>query len=132
MTNGSQQRQTENGVKTMKHLGKIASVTFGHVGYQGAMLGISFSFSFDECCGVSDSKCAWDAEMIECSDRNKWTEEDRSQKYDEIMRFVSKLLSDAKVSDVNDLSGKPVELEFDGESCLGSTLKAWRILTEVI
>jgi len=115
----------------MKYLGKIESVKFGHVGYQNAMLGISLSFSFDESCGVATDRSTWDAEIIECTNNSKWTEEDRSKKYDEIMRYISKLLKDAKCDDVADLKGKPVELEFDGEGW-GGTLKDWRILVEVL
>jgi hypothetical protein len=43
------------------------------------------------------------------------------------MRYVSKLLKDAKVSSVDELKGKPVEVTFDG-----NMLKEWRILTEVL
>ena len=43
------------------------------------------------------------------------------------MRFLSKTLKEAKVSDVKDLVGVPVEIEFEGNS-----LKDWRILTEVL
>lgn len=115
----------------MKYLGKIETVKFGHCGYQGAMLGMSFTFKFDGCCGVGTDRSAWDAELIEHKDSCKWTEEDRSKQYDEIMRYISKLLKDAKCSDITALKGKPVELDFDGD-CLGSTLKDWRILTEVL
>lgn len=115
----------------MKHLGKIDTVSFGMGGYQGMMIGIHFSFIFEECCVVGDSKCAWSLE-IECDSGCKWTEQDRSNSYDEIMRYTSKLLTDAKVKKVTDLKGKPVELEFDGNGGLGSGLKSWRILTEVL
>ena len=60
----------------------------------------------------------------------KWTEEDRSKQYDEIMRFLSKTLADAKVQDVSQLVGKPVELTLEGGGF--GTLKSWRILTEVL
>jgi hypothetical protein len=43
------------------------------------------------------------------------------------MRYVSKLLKDAKVNSVDELKGKPVEVTFDG-----NMLKEWRILTEVL
>jgi len=115
----------------MKYLGKIESVKFGHCGYQGTALGVSFTFTFDDCCGVGTCKSAWDAELIKHTDSCKWTEEDRSNQYAEIMRYVSKLLKDAGCNDFAKLSGKPVELEFDGDG-IGGTLKDWRILTEVI
>jgi hypothetical protein len=43
------------------------------------------------------------------------------------MRYVSKLLKEAKVDSVDKLKGKPVEVTFEG-----NTLKSWRILTEVL
>jgi hypothetical protein len=43
------------------------------------------------------------------------------------MRFLSKLLKEAKVDSVDQLKGKPVEVTFDG-----NLLSEWRILTEVL
>jgi hypothetical protein len=43
------------------------------------------------------------------------------------MRYVSKLLKEAKVDSVEKLKGKPIEATFDG-----NMLKEWRILTEVL
>lgn len=107
-------------------LGKIENVTFGHGGYQDAMLGIHFTLKGDGW-GVCTEKSAWDAQMIECSPHAKWTEADRSKLYDEIMRYVSELLSKAKVSTVDALKGIPIEATFDGMQ-----LKSWRVLTEVL
>lgn len=107
-------------------LGKLSNVKFGLGGYQGACLGLSVTINCDGC-GVNDNKSTWDANLIECSERCKWTEEDRSKGYDEIMRYVSDLLSDAKITSIDQLNGKPVEVTFDG-----NMLKRWRILTEVI
>lgn len=109
-----------------KKLGKIESVYFGLGGYQDAMIGIHFSFSGDGF-GVCDSKCTWDAETIECSQYAKWTEQDRSKQYDEIVRYISKLLKQAKIDSIEKLKGIPVELSLDG-----NCLKNWRILTEVL
>jgi hypothetical protein len=77
--------------------------------------------------GVGDSRANWDSEQIKWSEHSKWSEEDRDGWYAEIMRYVSKLLKDAKVDSVDKLKGKPVEVTFDG-----NTLKEWRILTEVL
>lgn len=109
-----------------KRLGKIKNVSFGHGGYQDAMIGLNVTIE-GEGWGVSDSKVAWDAEMIECTKHCKWTEADRDKQYAEIMRYLSKLLKDAKVSSVDKLKGIPIEAIFDG-----NLLKKWRILTEVI
>jgi hypothetical protein len=42
------------------------------------------------------------------------------------MRYISKLLSDAKVDDVMKLKGKPIEVTVEG-----NCVESWRILTEV-
>lgn len=109
-----------------KRLGKIESVRFGLGGYQDAQLGLSVTLSASGW-GVSDFKGNWDAETIERSEYTQWTEEDRDKGYSETMRFVSKLLKEAKVSSVDKLKGVPVEVSFDG-----NILKGWRILTEVL
>lgn len=111
---------------TEKHLGKIESVWFGMGGYQDCMLGIHFSFSFDGC-GIGHSVSEWDAEAIKHSEHCKWTEKDRSKRYDEIVRYISKLLKEAKVDRVERLAGKPVEIETENR-----TFKSFRILTEVL
>ena len=109
-----------------KRLGKIESVSFGLGGYQGAKLGLHVTLG-DGSWGVGDSRANWDAEQIKWSEHSKWSEEDRDVWYAEIMRYVSKLLKDAKVDSVDKLKGKPVEVTF-----YGNTLKEWRILTEVL
>jgi hypothetical protein len=109
-----------------KKLGKIESVSFGLGGYQGCMLGLHVTLG-DGGWGAKYSKAEWDAEQIEWSEFAKWSEEDRDGWYTDIMRYVSKLLKEAKVDSVDKLKGKPVEVTFDG-----NTLKEWRILTEVL
>jgi hypothetical protein len=109
-----------------KKLGKIERVSFGHGGYQECMLGLSITLSGDGW-GVGDFKGNWDAELIKHTEHSKWSEEDRSKGYDETMRYLSKLLKDAKVDSVDKLKGVPVEVTFDG-----NLLKEWRVLTEVL
>ena len=107
-------------------LGKISYVSFGIGGYQDAQLGIHFSFDMKGS-GVGDSRSYWDSEIISHTENCKWTEQDRTESYAEIMRFVSKLLNQAKVKSVDQLKGIPVEITFDNRM-----LKSWRILKEVI
>ena len=107
-------------------LGKIESVFFGLGGYQDSMIGLHTTFISDRCC-FKDSKCAWDSESIKWSDTCKWSEYDRDKQYSELLRYVSKLLSDAKVNSIDKLKNIPVELTFEN-----NTLKEWRILTEVL
>jgi hypothetical protein len=109
-----------------KKLGKIKSVKFGIGGYQDCQLGIHFTLGGDAW-GVNDGKSVWDPERIKCTEYSKWTEEDRTKQINDMVRYVSSLLKDAKVESVNDLQGIPIECSFDG-----SMLKEWRILTEVL
>ena len=109
-----------------KKLGKIERVQFGHGGYQECMLGLSVTLS-NGSWGVQDFTGNWDAELIKHTEHTQWTEEDRNKGYSDTMRFLSKLLKDAKVSSVDQLKGIPVECTFDG-----NMLKEWRILTEVL
>ncbi len=109
-----------------KRLGKIESVRFGHGGYQDACIGLSVTLG-DGSWGVGDFKGKGDSEMIRCSEHSKWTEEDRTNNIGESVRFVSKLLKQAKVNSVDKLKGVPIEAIFDG-----NMLKEWRILTEVL
>jgi len=109
-----------------KELGKIASVSFGHCGYQECMLGIQVTLE-GKGWGVGDSKGGWDAEIIKHDKHCQWTEADREKDYVAVMRYVSKLLKEAKVHEVSKLKGIPVEVTFDG-----NCLKEWRILEEVL
>ena len=109
-----------------KKLGKIESVRFGHGGYQDACIGLSVTLG-DGGWGVGDFKGGWDPEMIKRSENTKWTEEERNENLVDLMRFVSKLLKEAKVDSVDKLKNIPVEVTFEG-----MMLKEWRILTEVL
>jgi len=109
-----------------KELGKIESVSFGHCGYQECMIGIQVTLS-GKGWGVGDSRGDWDAELIKHDKHCKWTEAGRDANYADIMRYVSKLLKQAKVHNVNELKGVPIEATFDG-----NCLKEWRILEEVL
>jgi hypothetical protein len=109
-----------------KEMGKIESVRFGHGGYQDSMLGLSVTLSMNGS-GVSDFKGTWDAELVKHTEYSRWTEEDRDKSYSDTMRFLSKLLSEAKVDEVSKLKGTPVEVTLDG-----ILLKEWRVLTEVL
>lgn len=113
-------------MKKTKKLGKITKAEFGLGGYQDACIGLIVSIDFDGS-GVGDNKTAWDCNLIECTEHCEWTEESRSEEYDKIVRYISGLLSDAKVNNVSDLVGKPVEVELEG-----MILKSWRILKEVL
>jgi len=109
-----------------KQLMKISRAKFGIGGYNDAMLGVFFTFTGNSC-GVGDDKSAWDCNLIKVTENTKWTEESRGRQYEDIMRYVSGLLKEAKVLNFDQLVGKPVEVTLEGNQ-----LKSWRILTEVL
>lgn len=108
-----------------KELGKITNATFGYDGYQDAQFGFGVVLE-GKGWGVSDFKGGWSLD-IDCSEHCKWTEEDRSNDYATVVRFLNKTLQDAKKRHVAELVGVPIEAEFDG-----MILKSWRVLTEVL
>jgi len=110
-----------------KRLGKIETVKFGLGAYQGAMIGLHVKLGGVDGWGVCDTKSAWDPEIVEHSKHCKWTENSRDKLFAEIIRYISKLLKQAKVQTIDQLKGIPIEATFDG-----NTLKKWRILEEVL
>lgn len=109
-----------------KRLGKIKSAYFGLGGYENHQLGLSITLG-NEVWVVSDFKGGWDAEKIVWTKNCMWTEQERSDHYSETVRFLSKILNEAGVSNVNQLEGIPVMITFQA-----GVLKSWRILTEVL
>lgn len=110
---------------TRKEIGKIKSIEFGIGGYQDSMLGLTIGLGSSSW-GVGDFKGFWGPE-VKCGSRTQWTEKDRSKGYADSVRFLGDLLVKAKKKSVSDLTGVPVEVEFDG-----NCLKSWRILEEVL
>lgn len=113
-------------MNTEKRLGKIEAVSFGIGGYQDAMIGLHITLT-GEGWGTCTTQSAWDAELIKHTKYCNWTEEERSEQYAEIVRYLSKLFKQAKVKDVQELKGILIEATFEGMS-----LKEWRVLTEVM
>ncbi len=115
-----------------KELGKISSVKFGKGGYQDAQFGIWFSFTMPGS-GVGTGEGFW---VSEWSEHCKWTNESRIKYFGELVMKIAKWCEEAKVGDVSELAGIPVELTFDGDdpaqSSWGNKLTDWRILTEVL
>ena len=110
-----------------KILGKINSARFGYVGYQDMHFGLSLDFSLAGSRGVGTTIAqSWSIDM-ECTEHCKWTEEDRSVGFANTMREINKIMQDAKVREIHELKGKPVEVTLNG-----NTLSSWRILTEVL
>ena len=113
-------------MKMNKKLGKISNIKFGYGGYQDVMLGLKISFEMQGS-GVCDFKGFWDYNLIDHSPSCQWSEAERDAFFVDLVKQISNLLNDAKVSSLDKLKNKPVELTFEG-----NTLRDWRILTEVI
>jgi hypothetical protein len=111
-----------------KELMKIRSVSFGLGGYQGCQFGLFLDFEQKGGSGVSDFVTGgWDYQSIKVDEYTKWTEKERDHEMTLMCKTISKILSAAKVNDVQHLKGKPVEVVIEG-----NMLKSWRILEEVI
>lgn len=109
-----------------KHLGKIKSLRVGMGGYQDAQFGLSVDLQFAGSTHISDFCGGW-SQSITPTDTCQWTEADRDIGYAKVLRYMDKLCTDAKVSDVMHLVGKPVEVTLNG-----MILDSWRLLTEVL
>ena len=94
-----------------KELGKITSASFGFGGYQDAMFGLSLSFQLQGSgCGDFISG-GWAYGLIDPDSKHcKWSEADRSKQMAAMSKIVCQILSDAKVSKIDSLVGKPIEV----------------------
>jgi hypothetical protein len=110
---------------TRIQLGKIKGIRVGFGGYQEAMLGISFDLGGEDW-GVGDFDGAWGL-SVKPDANSKWNEHSRDEIFVNVMRRIDSLLREAKVSDVMDLVGIPIEVTFTD-----NVLESWRILKEVL
>ena len=110
---------------TRIQLGKIKDIRVGYGGYQEVMLGISFNLG-GEGWGTDDFIGTW-ATHVKPDTNSKWNEHTRDEIFAKVMRKIDSLLQEAKVVDVMDLVGKPVEITFTD-----NVLESWRILKEVL
>ena len=110
-------------MKLEKKLGKIRTVSFGFGGYQDAQLGLSVTLGADGW-GVGDFSGFWSDDPGEYA---KWDKKNQDKYWGEALRELRELLQKAKVKNVADLKGVPVEVVFNGQQ-----LDSWRILEEVL
>lgn len=107
-----------------KILGKIEKAEFGNPLYDYPFLfGLYLTFSLGNGMYVSDGGC----NLINLSAKCKWTSEERKNAIEKMVDQIRDILIDAKVTDVKDLVGKPVEVELDA-----NMFKSFRILKEVL
>lgn len=98
-----------------KHLGKIEKIKIGMVGYQESQFGYGINFTFDGSMSIYDeSGFKFQSKSKNASETNRFGQ-------------LELIFKDAKITDVSELEGIPVELTIDDQR-----LASWRILTEVI
>ena len=107
-----------------KELGKIQKVVCGFGGYQDAQIGIGFVLGGDSWGVNTEFDGAWTSDPDENSN---WTEKSRALHLGDVFLMLRDTLRDAKVKDVTELVGIPIEATFDG-----NMLKSWRVLKEVL
>ncbi len=107
---------------TEKVLGKIVRAEFGKVNDMPFLFGLKLDFGFDGG-GVSDGG----KYTVNISEHCKWETQSRQEAIEKLVDSIHKLLNDAKVDDVSELVGKPVEITLEN-----SWFKDFRILTEVL
>lgn len=105
-----------------KYLGKIERVYYGMGGYDDAMFGLTIVLT-TQYGDVCDFKGTWTTR----SEQARYSIEEWQLGHLGAALFTMNLLRDAKKKRVEDLVGTPIEAEFEG-----STLKSWRVLTEVL
>lgn len=107
-----------------KKLAKIIGVKTGFCGYQDAQFGFELRFGGDDWSHGAWMRGHWG---MEPSVGAKWTVEDQTKAWGEAMRAILEIMKQAKVKEVGQLLGKPVELTIEDGG-----FKDFRILTEVL
>lgn len=98
-----------------KLLGKITLAEFGKIKDYPFMIGLKLDFLMDGC-GIS------------CGGKYTFNKNNfNNERVVEIVSFIDELLCAAKVNNVSELKGKPVEVTIEN-----NTFKSFRILTEVL
>lgn len=105
-----------------RELGRITKAEFGLCEDRPFLFGLKLMFE-GQGWGVGDGGRF----MLNISKACKWSEEERMKAITASADYVAQILADAKVSNVSQLVGKPVEITFENR-----TFKSFRILTEVL
>ena len=108
-------------------LGKIGSISFGHVADRDFLLGLLIGFDIEDSGAVCTDIC------VNMSSSCKYKDiTERLEAHSFILNTVHELLIDAKKNELYKLKNVPVELYFDTGGGIGSLLIGFRILTEVL
>ncbi len=105
-------------------LGKIESVEYGTCRDRGYLMGITFVLTFQGSGCVSSKQ----VNMSEHTKHCRWILDDQEDQIVELMHYIKKMLSDAKVNNVSQLKNIPIEATFKNYN----QLESFRILTEVL
>lgn len=109
----------------IKKLAKISTAEFGRINDLPFLFGLQLAFKGDGW-GIGTEVGRYTVNLNkEC----KWgTREERSKEIERIIDFTNDLLKSAKVNNVSELKGLPVEVKIDDNN----TFEDFRILTEVL
>jgi len=88
----------------MNSIGKIKSVKFGK---RDGKLGIWFVLESDGWNIMADHS-VWDYNEVKADEHIKWSEQDRNDQMASMMEYISDLMYQAKVTDIQSLTGKPI------------------------
>ncbi len=108
-------------------LGKITEVRFGAGGYQDIMFGLTVELNSNGVCCTDFISAGWYPGVIDPDKDAKWTERERAEQQAEAINTIAHILRTAKIEDIKDLKGRPVEFK-----TLDRMLVSWRILDEVL
>lgn len=104
-------------------LGKIKTIEYGLE--RGTFLGLKMTFSMDG--GSMGIGANFSFNSSEHNKYCKWTEVERNESIVKVSMYIAELLGLAKVDNVSNLRGIPVEVKM-----INNTFDSFRILTEVL
>lgn len=119
------EKQTEKKEPRVEQkIGVIEAISFGSGGYQNAMFGLTLLFKFPDGNITSFVDGGWKGKRPQNA---KWTERQREKQRALLCDKIIGVLNDAKVDNILQLRGKPVEVMLENDRLTG-----WRILTEAV
>lgn len=109
-----------------KVLGKIDKID---IILEDGKLGLLINFSLDGGkSGITDfTKWNWSYSGVTPGEYHKWTEEDRAKQANETMKFIDKIMDEAKKDSLQKMRYVPVEVTLEN-----NMFKSFRVLTEVL
>jgi hypothetical protein len=112
--------------KYKKTFGKIINAQVGFLNAGEPVIGLRIDFAVD---GNGLFSERYGGPIAEHQEGFAWTKEEQVNKHADFINYIAELLKSAGVGAVNDLIGKPVQLEVEDSY---QSIKDWRIFTEVL